>query len=161
MARRLRHVELGFIDTAPVRLVHSAGLSAAPAVVYRALAEDVPGWTEWFDAVSTAVPTRGGAGRDIRLRIGAFFSETILATDPGERYAYRVDTTNVPGLRALLEDWRITPAPDGGSRVRWTFAADGSPVTRAVVRFAGPGLGVSFRGAMRELDRRIGDSAAR
>ncbi|MFI6288291.1 SRPBCC family protein [Streptomyces sp. NPDC051018] len=160
MARRLQQVELGFVDTAPVRLVHSAGLSAAPALVYRALAEDVPGWTEWFDAVSRAIPTHGGAGRDIRLRIGAFFSETILATDPGERYAYRVDTTNVPGLRALLEEWRITPVEGGGSRVRWTFAADGSAPARAAVRLAGPGLGVSFRGAMRKLDRRIGGTPA-
>ncbi|MGW4032372.1 SRPBCC family protein [Streptomyces sp. NPDC004838] len=160
MARRLRLVELDFIPSAPIRLVFEAGLSASPHAVYQALAEDVPGWASWFDAISMAIPTHGGTGRDVKLRIGAFFSETILATDPGERYAYRVDTTNVPGLRALLEEWRITPTAGGGSRLRWTFAADGSSVARALIRLSGPGLGVSFRSAVRNLDRRLAASAA-
>ncbi|MFE0423497.1 SRPBCC family protein [Streptomyces sp. NPDC058953] len=158
MVRRLRPVGLDFIEAAPVRPAFTAALGASPRSVYQALADDVPGWARWFDAVSAAEPTRDGAGRNVTLRIGVRFAETILAADAFTRYAYRVDTTNAPGLTALAEEWLITAVPGGGSRVRWTFAADGPPVARLLVRSAAPGLRVSFRGAMRALDRRLSGS---
>ncbi|MFC4607638.1 SRPBCC family protein [Streptomyces maoxianensis] len=159
MARRLRPVELDFVESAPLRLVFSAEVSASPQAVYAALAEDVAGWTSWFSAVSSARPTHGGGGREIRLRGGVLFRETILATDPGERYAYRVDETNAPGLRALLEEWRITPAAND-ARVRWTFAADAPAPMLAALKLSSAGLATSFRGAVRNLDRRLNRSAA-
>lgn len=126
MTRRLRPVGLGFIDDAPLRLAYTARAAAAPDTVYRALAEEVTGWPDWFRAVTLARPTGGGAGREVRLTGGARFRETVMAADPGRRYAYRVDETNVPGIRALLEEWHLTAAPDSpGTLVRWTFAADG------------------------------------
>ncbi|MFE7131775.1 SRPBCC family protein [Streptomyces sp. NPDC057638] len=155
MARRLRPVELDFLDSAPVRLVFTTTMRARPAAVYQALAEDVTAWGTWFPAVSWARPTHGGAGREIKLRAGVRFGETILAADPAERYAYRVDTTNAPGVTALLEEWRIDPGGDG-SRVRWVFATDGPPPVRRVLRLLRPGLGRSFRSATRNLDRRLG-----
>ncbi|MFI1393768.1 SRPBCC family protein [Streptomyces sp. NPDC020681] len=157
MARRLRPVELDFLDTAPLQLVFAAELSAAPKAVYEALADDVSGWRTWFTAVSEATPTHGGAGRDVRLKGGVFFGETILATDPDERYAYRVDRTNAPGLHALLEEWRLTPAGNG-TRVQWTFAADAPAPVRALMRLGKSGPGASFRSAMRHLDRRLTES---
>ncbi|MGP3981755.1 SRPBCC family protein [Streptomyces sp. KR80] len=164
MARRLRPVELDFLPTAPVRLVFAAEMTAAPEVVHRALAEDVEGWPRWFRAVAVARPAYGGKGREIRLMGGTRFLETILSADaptgvspPGDgggRYAYRVDETNVPGLWALLEDWRLTPA-GAGTRVEWTFAADGPLPLRLALAALRPGLGRAFRDAVRALDRRL------
>ncbi|QDY75478.1 SRPBCC family protein [Streptomyces qinzhouensis] len=155
MVRRLRPVGLDFLRSAPVRPAFTAALSASPRAVYRALAEDVPGWVRWFGAVTEAVPVRDGAGRDVRLRIGVRFEETILAADAFTRYAYRVDVTNAPGITALAEEWWIEAVAGGGSRVRWTFAVDGPPAALAVTRAARPGLHRSFRGAMRALDRTL------
>ncbi|THA71375.1 SRPBCC family protein [Streptomyces sp. A0958] len=156
MAHRLRSENLGFAETAPVRLVFAAEVSAPPDVVYRALADDVEGWPGWFTAVTAAVPVGAGAGREVRLRGGVVFRETVLATEPGERYAYRVDTTTTtaPGMKALVEEWRLTPA-GSGTRVRWTFAADGSPLFRFILRRARGPVGRSFRDAVRNLDRRL------
>ncbi|ARE77936.1 SRPBCC family protein [Streptomyces sp. NPDC059558] len=154
MARRLRPVGLDFIDDAPVRLVFDAGTTAPPEAVYHALAEEVAGWPAWFGAVTLARPTHGGAGREVRLRGGVRFQETVMAADPGQRYAYRVDTTNAPGVRALLEEWRLAPA-GSGTHVRWTFAADGPTAFRLGLAAARPGLGHSFRTAVRALDRRL------
>ncbi|MFE2328625.1 SRPBCC family protein [Streptomyces sp. NPDC059385] len=154
MARRLRPVGLDFIEDAPVRLVFAAQVSAAPEDVYRALAEEVEGWPRWFKAVTLARPTHGGAGREIKLMGGVRFEETIMAADPERRYAYRVDTTNVPGLQALLEEWRLTPQ-GAGTHVRWTFAADGPAAFRFALTLARPGLGHSFRQAVRALDARL------
>ncbi|MFM9371996.1 SRPBCC family protein [Streptomyces sp. Da 82-17] len=159
MARRLSPVGLEFIDTAPVRMVFARQLSAPPAAVYRALAEDVTGWTAWFKAVTVCRPTDGGAGREVKLVGGGHFRETILATDPDERYAYRVDTANAPGLRALAEEWLLTPSGTG-TRLQWSFAADGSAVLRALLKVARPGLGRSFQDAARRLDQRIAANSA-
>ncbi|WP_411084719.1 SRPBCC family protein [Streptomyces sp. cmx-18-6] len=159
MARRLRTVGLEFVDSAPIRLVFAAEVSAPPDVVYRALAEDVGSWPSWFTAVTRAAPTDGGAGREVRLKGGVRFRETIVAAEPGERYAYRADESNAPGLRALLEEWRLT-ADGAGTRVQWTFAADGTGPFRSVLAVARLGMGRSFRDAVRRLDGRLTASAA-
>lgn len=159
MARRLRTVGLEFTDSAPILLVFAAEVSAAPDVVYRALADDVAAWPSWFTAITRATPTDGGAGREVRLRGGVLFRETVVAAEPGERYAYRVDETNAPGLRALLEEWRLT-ADGAGTRVQWTFAADGTGPFRSVLGIGRLGMGRSFRGAVRRLDGRLTAPAA-
>ncbi|MFF8914685.1 SRPBCC family protein [Streptomyces sp. NPDC015032] len=159
MARRLRSVDLDFIESAPLRLVFTAEVRAHPETVYRALADDVAGWPSWFTSVTAARPTEDGAGREVRIRGGTVLRESILAADPGERYTYRVDESSTPGPKALLEEWRLTPAGTG-TRVRWTFAADGSAAFRFALRLGRPGMGRAFREAVRNLDRRLGGAAA-
>ncbi|GAA2271608.1 SRPBCC family protein [Streptomyces atrovirens] len=154
MVHRLRPVGHEFVRAAPVRLVFGREIAAAPERVYRALAEDVTGWTEWFGAVTLSRPLDGGAGREIRLRGGTRFRETVLVAEGPGVYAYRVDVTNAPGARALAEEWRLTPAGTG-TRVRWTFAADGTAPFRLVLKAARPGLGRAFRSAVTSLDRRL------
>ncbi|MFE2194047.1 SRPBCC family protein [Streptomyces olivaceus] len=137
-----------------MRLVFARELAAPPDAVFRALAEDVPGWTAWFSAVTSARPIGDGAGREIRLRGGTRFVETVLAAERPEVYAYRVDVTNAPGARALLEEWRLTPTATG-TRLRWTFAADGTAPFRFVLDRARPGFGRTFRTSVTSLDRRL------
>lgn len=104
--------------------------------------------------MTLARPIGDGAGREVRLRGGARFVETVLAARRPEVYAYRVDVTNTPGARAMAEEWRLTPAGTG-TRVRWTFAADGTAPFRFVLDRARPGLGRAFRDAVTSLDRRL------
>ncbi|MFF1302385.1 SRPBCC family protein [Streptomyces sp. NPDC058307] len=155
MAHQLREVGLDFIATAPVRLVFVQQMSAPPQAVHRALAEDVPGWEEWFSAVTLARSTGDGSTREIHLKGGGRFRETILAAKAPELYAYRVDVANAPGARAIAEEWRLTPA-GAGTHVRWTFAADGTAAFRVVAKLGRAGLGRAFRDAVRTLDRRLG-----
>ncbi|WP_431987333.1 SRPBCC family protein [Streptomyces griseoflavus] len=154
MAHRLRPVGPGFAGAAPVRLVFAREIAAPPERVFRALAEDVTGWTGWFGPVTLARPLAGGTGREIRLRGGARFVETVLVSEAPEVYAYRADVTNVPGARALAEEWRLVPAGTG-TRVCWTMAADGTAPFRLALRAARPGLARTFRSAVTSLDRRL------
>ncbi|POX37844.1 MxaD family protein [Streptomyces sp. Ru73] len=154
MTRRLSPVGLDFAESAPLRMVFAAELSAPPEAVYAALADDVCAWSAWFTGVSRITPVDGGKGRVVRLTGGTRFRESIMAAEAAEHYAYRVDETNAPGLRALLEDWRLTPGT-GGTLVRWTFAADGPAAFRTVMQLARPMLGRAFRDSMRRLDRRL------
>ncbi|MEU1012411.1 SRPBCC family protein [Streptomyces sp. NPDC088810] len=157
MARRLRPVDLDFIGVAPVRMVFARNISAPPEQVFRALAEDVPGWAEWFSAVTFARATDGGAGREIRLRGGGRFAETVLVAKAPEVYAYRVDATNAPGARALAEEWRLVPHGTG-TQVRWSFAADGTALFRFALVLGRAGLKRAFRDAVTSLDRRLSTS---
>ncbi|MEU9877683.1 SRPBCC family protein [Streptomyces phaeochromogenes] len=159
MAHRLRPVGRDFVDTAPLRLVFARGIASPPETVYRALAEDVTGWSEWFSAVRAARPTEDGTGRQVRLKGGTRFEETILVAEPSEVYTYRVDVTNAPGTRALVEEWRLTP--DGtGTRVQWTWAADGTAPFRFAIKLGRAGLGRAFRDAVTKLDGRLSSTHA-
>ncbi|MFI9202603.1 SRPBCC family protein [Streptomyces sp. NPDC053048] len=155
-SRALRPVGLGFADTAPVLLVFSARMAAPPADVHRALAEEVEAWPRWFRAVTLArqVERAGRRGREIRLVGLARFTETVVAVEPAARYAYRVDVTNMPGPRALLEDWRLAPA-GGGTLLEWRIAVDVPAVWKPVFRLVRPVLGHAFRDSVRALDRRL------
>ncbi|MFI8434821.1 SRPBCC family protein [Streptomyces sp. NPDC079020] len=159
MARRLRTVGLDFTESAPLRLVFAAQVAAPPDAVYRALADDVESWPRWFTAVTSAASTDAGAGREVRLKGGAMLRETIVAAEPDERYAYRVDDANTPGLTALLEEWRLTPSGTG-THVQWTFAADGSALFRFALGLGRAGVGRSFRDAVRRLDKRLAGAPA-
>ncbi|MEV2254191.1 SRPBCC family protein [Streptomyces sp. NPDC050147] len=165
MARRLKPVGLAFAESAPLRLVFAREVSAPPQAVYRALADDTTGWPEWFTAVTLCRPidgadgADGGKGREVRLKGGTRFWETIVAAEASERYAYRVDETNAPGMRALLEEWRLTPAGTG-TRVQWTFAADGAAPFRFALRVGKPGMARAFRDAVTALDRRLAAAKA-
>jgi uncharacterized protein YndB with AHSA1/START domain len=152
MAHRLRPVGVDFVETAPVRLVFTRDVGATPDAVFRALADDVAGWPEWFSAVASARATDGG--REVRLRGGTRFGESVLVAKAPEVYAYRVDVTNAPGARAWIEEWRLTPVGTG-TRVQMTFALDGTAAFRLVCRLARPGVGRSFQQAAAALDRRL------
>ncbi|MFD7388411.1 SRPBCC family protein [Streptomyces sp. NPDC059852] len=159
MAHLLREVGLDFVGAAPVRHVFARETAAPPEAVYAALAEDVAGWTRWFSAVTLARPIDGGARREIRLRGGGRFEETVLAAERPAVYAYRVDLANAPGSRAIVEEWRLTPS-GAGTRVQWTVAVDGTAPFRASVRLARAGFARAFRGAVTSLDRRLAASAS-
>ncbi|WP_086563112.1 SRPBCC family protein [Streptomyces africanus] len=153
MAHRLRPVGLDFIAIAPVRHVSELVISAPVEAVYRAL-EDVPGWVEWFPQVTAARPVDGGKGRDIRLVGGLRFRESIIAAEAPEVYAYRVDVSSVPGMRAIAEEWRLAPAGTG-TRVRWTFATDGTAAYRLAMKPVRAAQVKAFRDAVTALDRRL------
>ncbi|TWV31254.1 SRPBCC family protein [Streptomyces misionensis] len=152
MPQRLRPVGPDFVDRAPVRLVFARDIAAAPEPVYRALTEDVAGLPQWFAAVAAARPTEGG--REVWLRGGIRCRETVLPAEEPGVYAYRVDVTNAPGARAWVEEWRLTPAGTG-TRVRLTFALDGTAAFRLGCRLAAPGVGSAVRRAITALDRRL------
>ncbi|MFF0744688.1 SRPBCC family protein [Streptomyces sp. NPDC004111] len=155
MIRHLKDVGLDFAESAPVRLVFAGEVSAPPEDVYRALAEETGDWPCWFSAVTFARPTE--QGREVHLRGGTKFMETVLAAEPSKRYAYRIDISSAPGVRAMLEDWRIWPT-GAATRVQWTMAIDGPAPLRLLLRAARPGVGRAFRDAVRALDARLADS---
>ncbi|MCD0483768.1 SRPBCC family protein [Streptacidiphilus sp. ASG 303] len=166
MARRLRPGSADFLDAAPLRLVLTAVLAAPPEAVYRELAEVPEGWPAWFREVSSVAyadgpPCREGGRRRVGLVGGARFTETVTAAEPGRRFAYRVEETNVPGVLEMAEEWRLSPSPYGGTRLQWTTALDARRPAAALWGAARPLLGRAFRRAARRLDERLAAAAPR
>jgi hypothetical protein len=130
---QLRQVQPGFFTDAPVRATAGALVDAPVGEVFKLVAADPSAWAQWclgFSAASrwTSPPPYGlGSNRTMRA-FGATFEETIIAWEENRRFAFRVDTTGVPSVRAFAEDWRFEPAGAGQTRIDWTMAADaGAP----------------------------------
>lgn len=149
-ARRLRPVELDFLDDAPVRMAFSAVLTASPEVIYHAVADETRNWPSWFAGVKHA-ELQGDGRRTVVVSGGTRTEETVLVAERPRRYAYRADTVNRPGLLALMEEWRIESIA-GAAMVQWTIAADGTPAARTFLRAARPALRSVFRRSAHGLD---------
>jgi len=102
----LRSEDVSFVERAPVVVRAEISVPASPAVVWPAFAE-ASAWVDWFsgmkDAHYTSPEPHGvGSTRTVHV-LGLEADETILAFDAAERFAFRVDSANVPFLRALVE----------------------------------------------------------
>jgi uncharacterized protein YndB with AHSA1/START domain len=119
MRFRLRPEEIGFVERAPVLVRAEVTVPAAPDAVWPAFG-DAPTWVEWFTGMDDArwtspPPHAAGSTRSVRV-MGLAADETILAFEPGKRFAFRVDAANLPVLTALVEDVTLEPA-GAGTRV--------------------------------------------
>ncbi|MFF1904809.1 SRPBCC family protein [Kitasatospora sp. NPDC058218] len=166
MARHLRPETLDFVGTAPVRLSFTARLAASPEEVFRELAQTPQGWPAWVRLAKAGYyvghPPYGiGTDRRLRLHGGVRVSETVLVWESARHFAYRIDEVNVPGVRAMIEEWRLTPGPQAGTGVRWTIALDTGRPAATLCTAARAVLGRAFQGAMRRLDARIAASPNR
>ncbi|WP_377272526.1 SRPBCC family protein [Peterkaempfera sp. SMS 1(5)a] len=160
MARHLRPETPEFLDRARLRLSFSAVLAGSPEAVFRELAEVPAGWPLWFRQLSSVEylgePPHGeGSCRRVELSGGVRMVETVLVQEPPRRFVYRVDEAGLPGLLAMMEEWRLSPSPYGGTRVQWTTAVDARQPLRGLWGAARPLLGRAFQQAARRLDARI------
>jgi uncharacterized protein YndB with AHSA1/START domain len=120
----LQRIGLDYAERAPGQVSVATTVDASPTTVFDVLTGDH--WTEWFPDMLelTVIPPRGvGGGRHARLRHSEAY-ETFLAWDPGRRFAFSVDRSNRPFLKAMMVDWRLSAAPGGrGTRVelRWDY----------------------------------------
>ena len=149
--RQLRQETIDFVERAPKKLRFEARVGAAPEAVFDALAAEASTWLEWFPGLTAG----HSEGNRREISIGrTTYRETILVSERPTRWAFRVDETNAPVARALIEEWCV--APDGdGSRVSWNFCVDPTPVFRVALPVAPIVMGRLFRRAMKNLALRL------
>jgi hypothetical protein len=150
---------LDFLNTAPLRVSCAGTLRATPKAVFDAIANDVTSLPRWHGTVTEAEyggPAPFGVGTKRRLKLvgGMIFHEHVLAWDTPDRYAYRIERTSLPGIRAAVEEWSVLETP-AGTRVAWTMAVDAALPMAAAIRASVPGIAVATRRALARLDRMV------
>jgi hypothetical protein len=159
MASDLAPVDLGFFAAAQHRTVRDVRIAASPERVFDALARDPAGWGGWFPGFSSSgryvTPPPHGVGSEREMRVGGMrVIETMLAWEEPTRWAFRVSFVALPFVRAMAEDYRITPQ-GGGSLLTWTMAVDGTGPMKFAWGPVGAAAGAVFGRAGRNLDRRL------
>jgi uncharacterized protein YndB with AHSA1/START domain len=105
-----RAENLDFVERSPYEFLTVADLPAPPERVFEAFA-DVSGWPRWFDGMRAGRWTsaqQGGVGAVRHMTLDTVtVDETILAWEPGVRFAFRIDTVTLPLIRAMVEDYRL------------------------------------------------------
>jgi uncharacterized protein YndB with AHSA1/START domain len=116
---------------APIRIERVMELAAPPERVFEVLA-DLPGWTAWFRNMSKSVletpPSGPGAVRVVTIGTSTV-RERAAVLEPG-RLVLSLMASNVPGMRAMTEDWVLEPTGDGHTRLRFTAGVEVVPVLR-------------------------------
>jgi uncharacterized protein YndB with AHSA1/START domain len=106
MPYRLRSEDVSFVERAAVVVRAEISVPASPETVWPALA-DASAWPSWFSGMKDAhytSPQPYGVGSTRRVRVMSLVAdETILAFEVGRRFAFRVDSTNLPLFAALVE----------------------------------------------------------
>ncbi len=151
----LRNVWVDFVEQAPVRWVFEGVVRAPRKLVFEAVSGDAKGWAAWFPGVRDGGSEGLGPGSRRWVRVGPMtYHETIVAYDEPWRWAFRVDETNAPLAKALVEQWTFIERGDA-TVASWTFAADPKPLMRLAAPVMRPYMQRVFNRAMRNLERRI------
>lgn len=144
MHRTLKPVQLDFVDLAPIVHTLNMELDASAERVYEMLSDSPATWT-WMPSVRGGrwLTSEHGVGGRRQILVGpAKITETVLAAEPGRRWAYRIDTTSVPLANALVEDWVLTEEPATstrpvGTRVAYSFCFAASRTATPAIKAMG------------------------
>lgn len=151
-----RPESLEFAASAPDFFLVEGELDASPERVFAVFA-DVTTWPQWFDDMRAGAwtgPQEGGVGATRKMTLGLLaVDETILAWEPGRRFAFRIDRATLPLIRAMVEDYRLEPRPDGRSFLRWRAAYAPTTLTRALHPIVRAVFGRQFRRTLEGLRR--------
>jgi Polyketide cyclase / dehydrase and lipid transport len=159
--KTLEPVEASFFVDAPETVTTHVFVSAARSRVFAAISGDPAGWGDWFPGFNhdgrweSAPPHRVGSVRAVRA-FRTDYRETILAWDPDERWAFRVDATSSPMFAAFAEDYRLADAA-AGTLLSWTVAYRPS----RLMRLATPVTPAVFGFIARKLAKDLGRVAGR
>lgn len=123
MAFTLRAEGLDYAERAPVVVEEIVELDAPPERVWAAIA-DAAAWEQWFVGMRSCrytSPEPIGAGSKRSVRVAALkVEETMLAVDAPTRYAFRIDTANVPMFATLIEVVDLEPLAEATrTRIRY------------------------------------------
>jgi carbon monoxide dehydrogenase subunit G len=150
-------VDLGFIDSAPCRVVSTVDLAITPEQLFEVFADETS-WPRWASVITdvawTSPPPRGvGTTRTVTMRGGIVGDEEFLAWEPFTRMAFRFNTASTGSIAAFAEDYRIVPT-GGGCRLTWVMAMKPNGVAARLGMSAGrPVMGWLFQRFLHNLRR--------
>jgi len=131
---KLEAIELDFFENAPLRVVCSIETTASVETIFETLRGDEI-WTEWAFALKEVVwtsekPYGQGSTRDVHMMGGMLIKENFFHWQEGERVAFYVTESNIPGINKFAEDYVIQTVSDKSRRIIWTVAIEPTGIQR-------------------------------
>ena len=151
-------VDLGYFDTAPIRVVVSQAIAATPAEVFACL-EDGAAWPRWVSAIrsvdwTSPLPFGLGTTRTVYMKGGLVVEERFFVWEPGQRMAFHFVRANAP-VSSFAEDYRIEATEDGKARLQWRMALTPAGVGRITAPLASWAMTQGCRFFARRLARLV------
>ena len=119
--------DLNFLDTAKVKEVNSVTLPASAKTVF-ALFRDADAWPRWFDGMSKVVwtsPEPFGVGTTRSVWLGPLrVDEYFFDWTEDQRFAFYFTGTNLPFVKALVEEYQLKDLGADQCRFTYTVAYD-------------------------------------
>lgn len=112
--------DIGFLESAPVKLRYTVDINTTQQCAYEAL-ENPATWPHWFHGMTAATPLvddETGLWRDVTLNRFIHFREEFISCDAPSHLAYRVAAVSLPYADELVESFSIEPLNKG---VRVTY----------------------------------------
>jgi uncharacterized protein YndB with AHSA1/START domain len=134
---------------APVRIEREITVAATPDAVFAVLADHV-GWTRWFDGMTRVRVDDAAEGTGALRTVWVAHTrvqEHFVVWEPGERLVFDIVNASVPGMRAMTEDWRLSPSGTGATSLHITIAVEPSRLLRRVPGLVRWALARSTKGA--------------
>ena len=132
-----------------MRVEHSFEVHAPPESVFSVLSDDVS-WPVWYSGVRSVRLSNGVVGEG-SLRtvwfLGVRVDERVLLYEEPCRIVFGGVSSNVPGLKSIVTDWRIVPLDAGCSRLTMSVGLEWSSVLRYVPWLVRPAVRHATHGA--------------
>lgn len=152
--------EIGFADSAPVRIDGTATLDATPAEIWEVIL-DYEAWPRWFRGIhtcrATSVPATGvGSTRTVTLAKGrSVVEERFIAWEDEQLWAFTATSMSPAPFRSLVERVTIEPVDAARTAVVYRMALEPKPVLRPLVPVLRAGIGRNLSAALVELGREV------
>lgn len=148
-----RLVGTDFCTSAPHRFSAEVVVRATPEQIF-AVFEDPDAWTQWALPIrhvewTSPQPFGVGTTRTVTMTGGLVGKEEFIAWERGRHMAFRFTEASMNAITAFAEDYRLSDAGEGRTRVQWVMAMEASGVNDTVLRLFGwamqLGLGFMLR----------------
>lgn len=152
-------VDDAWIDSAPVRLVNSVEVDAAPEQIWAAL-EDASAWPRWATVITSVEwtspqPFGIGTTRTVAMRGRMVAFEEFITWERPNRMGFRFNAASMDGVRAFAERYTLDPLPGGRTRVTWVMAMAPKGVSKVIVPLARLPMRLAFGRMLRRFGKLV------
>ncbi len=137
MATQCREEGIGFLETAPEKIINVVEIAASPEAIFKVF-EDGPSWTQWFKGITDVEwtsPKPYGAGTTRTVSLGLLkVWEYFFIWEANKRFSFYFTQTSLPFVKALVEDYQLEKIDEQTTRFTYTVAYEPS----LALRLSGP-----------------------
>lgn len=156
-------VDINFLNSASEKVVNVVEVKASPETLF-AVFEDENAWPEWFEGINDVTwtsPKPYGVDTTRTVQIGPLkVWEHFIIWENNKRFSFFFTKTNLPFVKALLEDYQLEKIDDETTRFTYTVAYNPSLLLALSGPIGKAALRRNFGRAAKSLVRYMNNKAA-